>query len=64
VFDGKDGWRGVLAVVRVVGNADYGDNAAFLGVVVVVIAGALAGGRHTTESLAEGGQAGGHDGSK
>jgi len=66
VLDGNDRRWGVLwvVVVGVVGDANDGDNAAFLGIVVVVIAGAFAGSRHTTESLAEGGQTGGHDGSK
>jgi len=66
VFGGKNRRWGVLGVVvvGVVGDADNGDNAAFLGIVVVVIAGALAGGRHAAESLAEGGQTGGHGGSK
>lgn len=66
MFDGEDGGWGVLAgvVVGVVGDADDGDDATFLGIVVVVVTGALAGGRHAAESLAEGGQTGGHDGGK
>lgn len=63
--------RGLLGIGdRVLGHTDDGDDAAFLGRVVVVvlcvgdrrvIASALAGGRHTTEGLTEGGQAGSHD---